>query len=141
MSCRIGPELVGDESPRWFALVFQGVAEEALSGSMISPFGDQDIDYVPILIHRPPQVATLALDGYEYFIDVPDVTQTTLLPAQGSSVRSAELETPVSNGFVGDSDTTFSEQVFDIAETERESMVEPDGVADDFRGKPVTSIQ
>ena len=25
----------------------------------------QDIDYVPILIHGPPQVATLAMDGYE----------------------------------------------------------------------------
>ena len=51
---------------------------------------------------------------------MPDVTQATLLPAQGSGVRWAKLETPVSNGFVGDGDATFSEQVLDIAETERE---------------------
>ncbi len=65
MSCRIASELVGDEFPWRFALVFQGFAEEALSGSTISPVGDQDIDYVPILIHGPLQVATLALDGFE----------------------------------------------------------------------------
>jgi len=62
---RIASERVRDEFPWRFALVFQSFAEEALSGSPVSPVGDQDIDYVPILIHGPPQVATLAMDGYE----------------------------------------------------------------------------
>jgi hypothetical protein len=37
---------------------------------------------------------------------------------------------------VGDIDTAFSEQLFDISETQREPEVEPDGVLDDLRREP-----
>jgi len=44
------------------------------------------------------------------------------------------------DGFVRDRDTALGEQVFDVAEAERESVVEPDGVADD-RGREAVGIQ
>ena len=46
----------------------------------------------------------------------------------------------VSNCLIRDGDTTFGKQIFNIAKAERESMIEPNGMANDFRGKPVTFI-
>ncbi len=34
----------------------------------------------------------------------------------------------------------FGQQLFDFTKAETESMVEPDGVTDNFRGKPVTLV-
>jgi hypothetical protein len=44
------------------------------------------------------------------------------------------------NGFIGDGDASFSQEFFDFTKAEAESMVEPDGVTDNFRGKPVTLV-
>ena len=123
MSCRIASELVGDESPGWFALVFQGSAEETLSCSPISPLGDQDIDDVPILIHGPPQVATLTANCVNTSSTCQMSPKRPCFRAPSSGIGWAKLETPVSNGFVGDADATFREQVFDVAETECEPMI------------------
>jgi hypothetical protein len=37
---------------------------------------DQDIEDVPVLIHRPPQIVTLTLDGQTHFIEVPLVPRS-----------------------------------------------------------------
>ena len=76
MCSRITPKLVGDQLPGFLSLMFQGPKKEALSGSTISMFGDQNIDHVPILINGSPEVVTLASDPNEQFIDVPDVPVT-----------------------------------------------------------------
>ena len=44
--------------------------------------------------------------------------------------RQAEGFAPVPYGFVRHSDAALGEEVFDVAETEGEAVVEPDGVAD-----------
>jgi len=38
-------------------------------------------------------------------------------------------------------DTSLGKHVFDIAKAEREQMIEPDGMADDFRTESVTFIE
>lgn len=47
---------------------------------------------------------------------------------------------PESNGLIADHDASLGEEILDIPETERESVVEPYGVADDFRRVAVTPI-
>jgi hypothetical protein len=54
MCRRITPKLVGDQLPGSLSLMFQGPTKEAFSGSTISKLGDQNIDYVTILIDGPP---------------------------------------------------------------------------------------
>ncbi len=44
---------------------FKALRKKRFAARRSLRLGDKDIDYVPILIHGPPQVATLALDGYE----------------------------------------------------------------------------
>jgi hypothetical protein len=54
MCSRITPKLVSDQLPGWLSLMFQGPTKEALSGYPVPPLGDQNIDYVSILIDCSP---------------------------------------------------------------------------------------
>ena len=52
----------------------------------------------------------------------------------------AELDIPEANRFAADSDTAFSEQIFNISMAEVESIVKRDGVADDVGREPVSFV-
>jgi hypothetical protein len=47
-------------------------------------------------------------------------------------VRRTEPPTPLPNRLVGHGDAPLSKKIFDIAEAQTETMVEPNGVTDDF---------
>jgi hypothetical protein len=138
---RIAAQLVGDELQRWPLLVFQDLAKEALGGSLVSVAGDQDVEDVAILVHRSPKIMAFAADRDEQLVHVPDVPEPTLSSPQSAGVFESKLPTPASNGFVGYSDATLRQQVFHVAKAQREPMVQPHGMADDFRWKAVASIQ
>ncbi len=55
-----------------------------------------------------------------------------------TAVRSRARTVP--NRLIRHGDTPFGEEIFDIPETQAETMVEPDGVTDDFSGKSVSPI-
>ena len=91
MCSRITPKLVGDQLPRCLSLMLQGSTKEALSGSTISTLGNQNIDHVSILIDGPPKIEALTLDGDEEFIDVPDVTESSLFPTPEFGSRTVRI--------------------------------------------------
>ena len=70
---------------------------------------------------------------YEDLVQVPRVTKATLPTLQSPSVFRPELDAPKSDRFVGNRDASLSKQLFDVSKAHAESVVEPDGVADDFR--------
>ena len=74
----------------------------------------------------------LAIDLYEDYIDVESVTVASMFSLQSSSVYSSEFDAPEADRFAADSDTAFSEKIFDISVAEIEAEVQPDGVADDI---------
>ena len=102
------------------------------SGGMVAASPYQDVEYIAVLIDRPPQVMTLAVDGDEDFVEEPRIAWPFLAAAQGSSVGAPELETPLPDRLVTDDDATFGEEILGIPEAEAEPMVEPDGVSDDL---------
>lgn len=118
----IAAKFVRYELPRYLALMFQRPTKESFSGSTVSALGDQNIDNVPILINRPPQVVELAPDRDEQLIYVPDITQSSLFPAQRSSIGRPKLEAPVPDGFVRDGNAALGEEFFDITEAQGEPM-------------------
>ena len=59
---------------------------------------------------------------------------------EAPGVGTAEGVAPVPDGFVSDGDAAVCEEVLDLAETETEPVVEPDGVADDDRREPIAGI-
>ncbi len=54
---------------------------------------------------------------------------------QAPRINSAELDAPEPNRFTADNDATFCQQVFEITVTPIESVVQPEGMADNVRRK------
>ena len=140
MCSPITPQLVGDQLPWWLSLMLQHLTKEARSGSTISTFANQNIDHVSILIDGTPQIEVLTSDFDEELIYMPDVAEPPLLPPQIASIGWTELQTPIPNCLVRNTDASLSKQIFDISKAQREPMVQPDGMADDFRWKTMASI-
>jgi hypothetical protein len=55
--------------------------------------------------------------------------------SQTVSEPRAEFVAPASHRLVGNDDTAFRQELFDIAQTEAGHVVQPDGVADDLAGE------
>ena len=61
----IASERVGDQHPRYPALLGQQLTEEPLGGLGIPARLDQDVEDVAVLVDGPPQVVTTAVDRQE----------------------------------------------------------------------------
>ena len=51
-----------------------------------------------------------------------------------------EMVHPAPDGLIGDHDPAFRQQIFDVAEAQREPNIEPDRVLDDFGRKAIAAI-
>ncbi len=58
----------------------------------------------------------LSIDLHEDLIDVERIAVTTVLLFESTSVSSAKLDTPESDGCVADTNASFGEQVFEITQ-------------------------
>ncbi|MFT6051630.1 MAG: hypothetical protein ACI9B9_001273 [Halioglobus sp.] len=70
----------------------------------------------------------LTVDFDEDFIDVEGVTLTSMFSFHLTSINSSEFDTPEADCFAADGDSSFSEEVFNIAMAQVETIVEPDSV-------------
>ena len=131
---RVAAQFVRDQPPRFPASAFQQLTEEPLRRAAISSRLDEDVDDVAGLVHGPPQILPPALNCYEEFVQIPRVAHPAPASPQGPRILRSERSIPAPSGLVGDRDTPFSEEIFDISETQAETVVEPDGVTDDFTG-------
>ena len=50
----------------------------------------QNIDDIPVLIHRTPKILLPAIDSDEEFVQKPGITETTLLPSKEPRVLTAD---------------------------------------------------
>ena len=75
----------------------------------------------------------LSVDWNEDFVQVPNIAEAALTPLQFSGIVGTEGLTPASDGFIRDDDSEFGEKILDVSEAQAETMVYPDGIADDFR--------
>ncbi len=83
----------------------------------------QNIDHVPVLLHRSPQTTTLTSDRQEQFVNIPDVAQSSPLSSQRAGIVGAKLVAPSPNRLIGDDNTSLGEQVFDVAKAESDVRV------------------
>ena len=133
-------QLVGDQPARYTSLAFQQLPKKARGGTPIAPGLHEDIDHVTVLVHSPPEILPLPLDGHKEFVQVPRVAQAASPAPQPPSVVEPERLTPLPNRFIRHGDTPFGEEIFNISETQAEAMVEPDGVTDDLGRKAVSVV-
>ena len=108
---------------------------------MVPAFLKKYIDDVSILVYGAPKVVTLAVDGDKYFIDVPIVTQPALTPFQCSPIARSKLEAPAPDRLVGDFNAALGKEILDITVAKTESIIEPDGIADDIRRETMTGVR
>jgi hypothetical protein len=64
----------------------------------------------------------------------------SMSPLQAPGIFGTKLDTPDADGFIADGDAPFCKEIFDIAVTEVETIVQPDRVAADIGGKSVPLI-
>src|ERR1700676_1308122 len=107
---------------------------------MVTARLNQDVDHVAVLIYGAPEILLLAVDSNEDFVQVPNIAEPALTPLQFSGIVGAERLTPDSDCFIRDDDSAFGEKILDVSEAQAETMVSPDGVADDSRRETVTVI-
>ena len=69
---------------------------------------------------------------HEELIQVPCIAQSTLSPLEPTRILGTELPTALSDGLVGDQNPPLCQEIFDITEAQAETVVKPDGVADDL---------
>ena len=137
---RVASEFVGNDTKWFFSLAAQQSSKESLRGALITARLNQDVDHIAVLIHGTPEILLLAIDSNEDFVQVPNIAEAALTPLQFSGIARTELLTPESNRFIRDDDAAFGEKILHISEAQTETMVNPDGIADDFRWETMTVI-
>ncbi len=123
-----------------FTLAAQQSSKEPFSGALVAARLNQDVEHVAVLIDRPPEVVLLAIDSNKDFVQVPAIAETALTALQISDIARTELPTPDSNGFIRDDDSALGQKILDISKAQAETMINPDGVADDFWREPMSVI-
>ena len=136
----IALQFVGDHPERFLTLTLHQLAEEPLGGVLIAARLQQNINDIAVLIHGTPKIVLLAVDSDEEFVQIPGIAEAPLSPLQFSNVVWTELLTPASNRFIRDGDAPLSQQIFHITEAQTEAMIEPYGVADDFRRETMSAV-
>ena len=136
----IARQLVGDQAAREGALCFQELAEESDRSSSIPSRLHEDVDHIPILVNRPPQVLRPALHPHEQLIEIPRISLAPPPPPQPSRILQPERQAPLADRLVRDVDAALGEEVLDVPKTEAEPMVQPHRVTDDFRRESVSSV-
>ena len=133
-------ELIGHDDPRHVLAPFAELAEELLRGLLVAVALYQDVQHMAVLIHRPPEVVALAIDGEKDLIEMPFVTGLRTPMAELIGILLAKFATPFPNRFIRDDDATGKQQLFDIPVAEAEAEVQPDAMADDLGRETVVLI-
>src|SRR5262249_22204340 len=114
--------------------------KEPLCSASITSRLHQNIDYVAILIDRPPEILQLAVDSKEDFVQMPVVAEPASPSLELADIICAELLTPPPNRFIGHGDAPFRQKILDIPEAEAKTMVGPNRITDDLGRKPIAGV-
>ena len=140
MGDTVAAQLVADQTNRFPTLALQQSPKESPGRTSVPTALYEDVNHVPVLIHRAPEIPALTGDRHENFVQEPRISKSPLPPLQPSRVVGAELLAPLPHGFVRHDDASFGQQVLDIAEAQAVAVVEPDRVTDDFRRKAMPQV-
>ena len=136
----VAAQLVGHETTRFLALTLQELSEESPRRTPVPTGLDEKVNQVTVLVHGAPQILALIVDRDEDFVQKPRISESTLTSLQPPGVIGAELPAPLPNSFVRHDDAAFGQQILDIPEAQAASVIQSDGVADDFRRKAMPKV-
>ena len=96
----VASQLVGHETARRLSLTLQEHPKESPRRPPVPTGLNEDVDHVPVLGNRAPEILALTVDRHEDFVQEPCVSESTLSSLQPPSVVGAELPAPLPNGLV-----------------------------------------
>src|SRR5690349_18874293 len=89
---QVAGELIGDHHARLDAtLTVKHAMQEALSGDLIAPLLDQDVQHDSVLVNGPPQPVAFAADLQRNFLEMPLVAGSHSSSTQPCRIRGCEL--------------------------------------------------
>ena len=139
---RVAGQLIGDQDPRLGAiLTVKHTTQEALSGYLIAPLLDQDVQNDAVLVNGSPQPVTFATDLQRNFVQMPLVAGSHSSSTQPFRKCGSELGAPLANGLMADDDPTFREKILNVTKAEMKAEVQPDGVSNDLGREAVAPIR
>ncbi len=71
LGCPIAGQFVGHDHSRHVPQSLQQFTEELLGRRLVATLLHQDVQDVPFLVHRPPQIGGLAIDFEDHFVEMP----------------------------------------------------------------------
>ena len=87
----VAAQLVGHEPDRFLSLTLQEFSEESPRRPPVQAGLDEEIDQVPVLIHRAPEILALTVDRDEDFVQEPRIAESTLSSLQPPGVLRANF--------------------------------------------------
>jgi hypothetical protein len=91
-----------------------------------------------VFVDCTPQPVVDPADVHTHLVKVPPRTPTGFSVAKALSEEVAELDAPRPDGLTCHGDASFQQQFLNISVTQGEAVVQPDRVADEGKGEPVT---
>ena len=93
-----------------------------------------------VLVDSAPQVMALAINRQEDLVQMPFIAWLGASTLQLIRVVLAKLQTPLADGFMGDVDPAFEQQLLHVAVAQGEAIIESDAMADDLPGEAVVLV-
>src|SRR5206468_6502 len=100
---------------------------------------DEDVENNAILIDRPPEVVSDAVDLEENLVQMPLIACSGTSSSEAVGVVFAELLTPTPDRLVAEHDPTCCHHLFHTAKAHAETEVQPNAFRDDLSRERVTT--
>jgi len=136
----IRSQLICDELVWDKAIFLQQLAHQFKRRPFVPPSLDQHVEDLALGVDGAPQIDHPAIDFQIDFVQVPRRMGFGSAFAQVRCDHRPEMVHPAPDGLIGDHDPAFRQQIFDVAEAQREPNIEPDRVLDDFGRKAIAAI-
>ena len=100
-------QFISHDFPGFAAIVSYKAPEETFCSSPVTFFLQIHVNHFSVLIYRSPEVMLLIVNLNEGFIDVERVAVASVFSFQSTGVYDTKLDTPETNRFSADSDSSF----------------------------------
>jgi hypothetical protein len=137
----IAAQFVGNDYARTPPRGPQQLAEEPHCREAVALGLHKNIDNNAVLIHGSPEIMPHAIDVEEDFVQMPFVAGTGTPFPQAGDIQVAELLAPAPDRFIADQYSARGHRFFHVPEAHRKTVVEPNGIRDDFSREPVATVR
>jgi hypothetical protein len=138
--CSIGAQLVSDDPLGRKALSLQEPGQQTSGRLGVAAVLGDLVEHLTILIDSPPQPALPAVDAHRDLVEVPDITAGRWLSANAPGIVGTMFSAPSADGLIGDSNSSLKQQFLDMAQAQREPVIEPDGAGNNLWRETVVLV-